>query len=184
MLTSECSTLRLLSMQKFGPSGRTSKVDPRGIAFVLNYPESVTGLRTTPRTLVQFFEQIEDIDDLRGKLGYDCKPWLEACLTYYDGRRLHQFRKRRVDWSSQPRGYYSPFAKSSKSWEKNFKELSSGKDGREEDRPHISHLLHPSVSPHRSQGLQAKGCSLEKFLFVFCSKGHPERFADEHHARL
>lgn len=40
-------------------------VDPRGIAFVLNYPESVTGIRTTPRTLTQFFQQIEAIPDLK-----------------------------------------------------------------------------------------------------------------------
>ena len=40
-------------------------VDPRGIAFVLNYPETVTGKRTTPRTLAHFFEQIEGIKDLK-----------------------------------------------------------------------------------------------------------------------
>jgi len=40
-------------------------VDERGIAFVLTYPEMVTGSRTTPRSLTQFFEQISSIDDLR-----------------------------------------------------------------------------------------------------------------------
>ena len=39
-------------------------VDPRGIAFVLNYPEVVTGKRTTPRSLSQFFDQIRSIPDL------------------------------------------------------------------------------------------------------------------------
>ena len=42
-----------------------SNVDPRGIAFVLNYPESVTGQRTTPRTLTQFFGHTAGIKDLR-----------------------------------------------------------------------------------------------------------------------
>lgn len=40
-------------------------VDDRGIAFVLTYPEVVTGSRTTPRSLTHFFEQIRPIDDLR-----------------------------------------------------------------------------------------------------------------------
>ncbi len=39
-------------------------VDERGIAFVLAYPEIVTGRRTTPRSLTQFFAQIQRIDDL------------------------------------------------------------------------------------------------------------------------
>lgn len=39
-------------------------VDPRGIAFVLAYPELVNDRRTTPRSLTQFFDQIRDIPDL------------------------------------------------------------------------------------------------------------------------
>lgn len=40
-------------------------VDPRGISFILTYPEAVTGKRTTPRSLVQFFDQISGIADLK-----------------------------------------------------------------------------------------------------------------------
>ena len=40
-------------------------VDSRGIDFVLTYPEVVTGKRSTPRSLVQFFEQIQKIPDLK-----------------------------------------------------------------------------------------------------------------------
>jgi hypothetical protein len=43
-------------------------IDSRGIDFVLNYPEAVTGERTTPRTLVQFFGQIETIPNLKAEL--------------------------------------------------------------------------------------------------------------------
>lgn len=43
-------------------------VDPRGIAFVLTYPELINEARTTPRTLAQFFEQIQPIRDLRNNL--------------------------------------------------------------------------------------------------------------------
>ncbi|MFK7972663.1 MAG: AAA family ATPase [Bacteroidia bacterium] len=39
-------------------------VDPRGINFVLTYPELVSGNRTTPRTLVQFFESTRNLEDL------------------------------------------------------------------------------------------------------------------------
>lgn len=43
-------------------------VDPRGVSFVLTYPEVITGKRTTPRTLTQFFDQIKGIDDLRRQI--------------------------------------------------------------------------------------------------------------------
>lgn len=43
-------------------------VDSRGINFVLAFPESITGRRTTPRTLVQFFEATAGIDDLAAEL--------------------------------------------------------------------------------------------------------------------
>lgn len=44
-------------------------VDQRGINYVLTYPEMVTGERTTPRTLVQFFESIAGIENLDEDLG-------------------------------------------------------------------------------------------------------------------
>lgn len=40
-------------------------VDPRGINFVLTYPEVAQGHRTTPRSLVQFFSSIQSIPDLK-----------------------------------------------------------------------------------------------------------------------
>ena len=43
-------------------------VDPRGIDFVLTYPEVVTGKRTTPRSLVQVFSQLTGISDLKRDL--------------------------------------------------------------------------------------------------------------------
>ena len=42
-------------------------VDKRGVAFVLNYPEAVTGKRTTPRTIVQFLELISGIPDWKSQ---------------------------------------------------------------------------------------------------------------------
>lgn len=43
-------------------------VDPRGIDFVLTYPEIVTGRRTTPRSLVQVFTHLQDIKDWKAEL--------------------------------------------------------------------------------------------------------------------
>ena len=43
-------------------------VDERGIAFLMTYPETVTGRRTTPRSLEQFFGQIAGISDLRKEI--------------------------------------------------------------------------------------------------------------------
>lgn len=45
-----------------------SGIDSRGIDFVSTYPESITGQRTTPRSLVQFFDQIKSIPDLKSNL--------------------------------------------------------------------------------------------------------------------
>ncbi len=46
-----------------------NKVDERGLHFVLTYPELVNGRRTTPRSLVQFFQAIQPIEDLHAQLG-------------------------------------------------------------------------------------------------------------------
>lgn len=43
-------------------------VDERGVNFVLTYPEIITGSRTTPRSLVQFFDSIAPIADLKEEL--------------------------------------------------------------------------------------------------------------------
>jgi len=43
-------------------------IDSRGIDFVLTYPEAITGKRTTPRSLEQFFNQIKYIQDLNASI--------------------------------------------------------------------------------------------------------------------
>ncbi|MEM0998404.1 MAG: AAA family ATPase [Bacteroidota bacterium] len=54
-------------------------VDPRGINFVLSYPETISQERTTPRTLVQFFESIQAIPNLRTEMGL-VKMLADSCL--------------------------------------------------------------------------------------------------------
>lgn len=43
-------------------------IDPRGIDFVLTYPELVTGRRTTPRSLTQLFEALQSIADWQAQM--------------------------------------------------------------------------------------------------------------------
>lgn len=45
-----------------------NNIDERGINFVLTYPEVISGERTTPRSLVQFFNSIAPIADLQKDL--------------------------------------------------------------------------------------------------------------------
>ena len=45
-----------------------NEVDSRCINFVLTYPEIAQGQRTTPRSLVQFFQSIESIKDFNTEL--------------------------------------------------------------------------------------------------------------------
>jgi hypothetical protein len=47
-----------------------NEIDERGISFVTLYPECVQGRRTTPRSLVHFFDQIKYIADLRSNLEF------------------------------------------------------------------------------------------------------------------
>ena len=54
-------------------------IDERGMHFVLSYPELVNGKRTTPRSLVQFFQAIRHLDNLREHLPL-LKLLGEACL--------------------------------------------------------------------------------------------------------
>lgn len=56
-----------------------SGIDARGIDFILTYPEIVTGTRTTPRSLVQFFRSLEGIDDLKQQLDL-VKMLADGCL--------------------------------------------------------------------------------------------------------
>lgn len=58
---------------------QASGIDSRGIDFVLTYPEMVQGQRTTPRTLVQFFQAIAPIEALDKQLGL-VKILGDSCL--------------------------------------------------------------------------------------------------------
>ena len=68
MLTRMLHTTLKFDAKIWAEWAHNAKVDPRGISFVLTYPELVNSDRTTPRSLTQFFEQIESIDDLKDNI--------------------------------------------------------------------------------------------------------------------
>lgn len=65
-------------------------IDERGINFVLTYPEIVNGNRTTPRTLVQFFEAIAPIKDLNKEIGL-VQMLADSCLEENTGATFISF---------------------------------------------------------------------------------------------
>ena len=56
-------------VQEWGTWAEKKAIDPRGINFILTYPELVNGQKTTARTLVQFFNAIALISNLKENLG-------------------------------------------------------------------------------------------------------------------
>jgi MoxR-like ATPase len=76
-------------------------VDPRGINFVITYPELVSGKRTTPRSLVQFFNSIRHIDDLREELPL-IKILGDACLDEATTQAFINFVHLRLDLLPTP----------------------------------------------------------------------------------
>lgn len=79
MLTRMMHITLIFDVKNWALWAEENQIDARGISFVLTYPESVTGERTTPRTLVQFFENISHIQDLKKELGL-VKMLADACL--------------------------------------------------------------------------------------------------------
>lgn len=79
MLTRMMHVTMVFDANRWARWAEQNGVDERGINFVLTYPESVTGDRTTPRTLTQFFESISQIEDLQAELAL-VKMLGDACL--------------------------------------------------------------------------------------------------------
>ena len=67
MLTRMMHITLSFDVKEWAKWAEANDIDERGIHFVLTYPESINGERTTPRTLVHFFESIKSIKDLKKK---------------------------------------------------------------------------------------------------------------------
>ncbi|MEI6209684.1 MAG: ATP-binding protein [Desulfuromonadales bacterium] len=68
MLTRLLHTTMLFEPRVWAEWAYSAGIDKRCISFVLTYPECVTGKRTTPRSLAQFFQQIETLPDFKAEL--------------------------------------------------------------------------------------------------------------------
>ena len=69
MLTRMMHVTLEFDVQAWARWAERAGVDSRGINCVLAYPELVNGRRTTPRSLVQFFNSLEPLDDLPAQSG-------------------------------------------------------------------------------------------------------------------
>jgi hypothetical protein len=101
-------------------------VDSRGVNFVLNYPETVTGTRTTPRTLVHFFEQIAGIKDLRQEIEL-VATLAASCLDETTVAAFVTFVNDELTILLEPEQILE--ADSSATWKQSFKEMAKGKGG-------------------------------------------------------
>ncbi|MDR6562254.1 MULTISPECIES: AAA family ATPase [unclassified Arcicella] len=68
MLTRMIHVTMEFDVKSWAKWAEQAQVDSRGIDFVLTYPEIVSGDRTTPRSLVQFFDAISTIKNLKEDL--------------------------------------------------------------------------------------------------------------------
>lgn len=79
MLTRMLHITLTFDVKAWAKWAENNNIDTRGINFVLSYPEIITGERTTPRTLVQFLDNIKRIPDLKKELSL-VKMLGDACL--------------------------------------------------------------------------------------------------------
>ena len=79
MLTRMMHITLEFDLQEWARWAERHAIDPRGINFVLTYPDVIMGNRTTPRTLVQFFESIKSIKELDKELAL-VRLLADACL--------------------------------------------------------------------------------------------------------
>ena len=64
MITRMMHVTMVFNAKTWAEWAQSDGLDSRGIDFVLTYPEVVTGMRTTARSLTQFLRQVEPLKDL------------------------------------------------------------------------------------------------------------------------
>lgn len=79
MITRMLHITMTFQVKSWAKWAQQNSIDARGINFLLTYPEVVSGQRTTPRTLVQFFDNIQGLEDLKKEL-HLVKMLADSCL--------------------------------------------------------------------------------------------------------
>jgi AAA domain (dynein-related subfamily) len=96
MLTRMLHVTMEFDAKSWGRWAERADIDERGIHFVLTYPELVNGRRTTPRSLVQFFQALQPIENLRENLAL-VKLLGDACLDDATTQAFLQFINLNLD---------------------------------------------------------------------------------------
>jgi len=129
-------------------------LDPRGINFLLQYPEMMVGNeRTNPRTLAQFFRDMKRIPDLRSEENQRrFRTMASSLLDEQTVSSLVVFMDRDVELAIEPEQILG-----GKDWEfieKHVEKLMSGREKRVDvlgvmcDRLY-AHLVQPNVKPDK-----------------------------------
>jgi hypothetical protein len=103
-------------------------VDARGIAFVLGYPETISGQRTTPRTLTQFFALISGIADLGKELSL-VRHLATACLDPETVRAFCAFVCDDLSVLPGPEEILTATPKQRDAWKTKVERAAEGKSG-------------------------------------------------------
>lgn len=101
MLTRMLHITLVFDLLEWAKWAEQAEIDPRGIHFVLTHPNVLAGSRTTARTLVQFFDSIQEIPDLQKELSL-VKLLADSCLDEQTARAFITFATQGFGQLPQP----------------------------------------------------------------------------------
>ena len=101
MLTRMLHITLMFDVLEWAKWAEKAAIDPRGIHFVLTHPNVLAGSRTTARTLVQFFDSIQEIPDLKNELSL-VKLLADSCLDEQTAKAFITFAMQGFGQLPQP----------------------------------------------------------------------------------
>jgi len=150
---------------------QTEGLDPRGINFVLQYPEMMIGPeRTNPRTLAQFFRDLKMIPDIRSETNQ--RRFLMLAKSLLDEQTISSlmvFIERDVEMVIEPEQILA-----GKDWdfiEKHMEKLMSGREKRIDVIGVICDRLYAYIVQHTTKPDKK---SIENFQRFICMDTIPE----------
>lgn len=102
MLTRMLHITLIFDLKEWARWAEQSGIDPRGIDFVLTHPNVLHGDRTTARTLVQFFDSIQELADLQKEISL-VKLLADSCLDDITARAFITFVNQGLGHLPQPK---------------------------------------------------------------------------------
>lgn len=102
MLTRMLHITLVFDLKEWAKWAEQNGIDSRGINFVLTHPNVLHGDRTTARTLVQFFDSIQEITDLQKELSL-VKLLADSCLDEVTARAFITFVSQGLGHLPQPK---------------------------------------------------------------------------------